>query len=106
MSSSKKLTCKVTCARCLPINLRPPPPQGFFFGGGGVSNNFAGSDSGMIQSVKLLHNIWSPTEPPLTHCILRQYTYSHREGGRGGRVEPERRREEERGNRGEYRSQS
>jgi hypothetical protein len=31
------------------------------------------------------------TPAPLAHCVrVYKYTYSHREGGEGGRVEPER----------------
>jgi hypothetical protein len=56
-----------------------------------------GSESGQVESVKLLHNMVSNrTIPPplLTHCICK---YSNSmlihtgKGGRGGRVELERR---------------
>ncbi len=39
-------------------------------------------------------SVWGPephTLPPYTLYTCIQYTYSHREGGRGGRVEPQRR---------------
>jgi hypothetical protein len=32
---------------------------------------------------------------PLIHCIRKKYIYSHREGGREGRVKPERKLEEQ-----------
>ncbi len=109
MSSSKKMTCKWTL-RQLFICLRPPPLLGFCLG---VLQQFCRfwiwSDT--HSSVKLLQNMLSnttniPPPPRYTHCnrIYFLYThictYSHR---KGGRVEPERRGE---GNRGEFRSQS
>ncbi len=54
--------------------------------------------SGQIQSVKLMQN-WSPTEPdirPPLHCIRTYSIHSHREGGGGGGVEPDRRGEGQR----------
>ncbi len=61
MSSSKKLTCKGRC-------LRPPSLLGFCLG---WSSTFVGSESGQIQSVKLLQNIVSNTtqHPPASHCL-------------------------------------
>ncbi len=71
------------------ICLRPPPLLGFWFG---WSSNFVGSESGQIQSVKLLQNMVSnrnrhpsqPSQPQTVYCTL-----THRWGGEG--VEPERR---------------
>jgi hypothetical protein len=65
-----------------------PPLLGSWLG---WSSNFLGSESGQIQSVKLLQNMVSnrTPPPPLTYWIL--YTYSHREGRSGGKDEPERR---------------
>jgi hypothetical protein len=53
MSPSKKLTCKGTLRRVF-ICLRPLPLLGFYLG---WSNNLVVSESGQIQSVKLLQNI-------------------------------------------------
>ncbi len=77
----KQLTCKGTL-RQLFICLRPPPLLGFCFG---WCSNFVGSESGQIQSVKLLQNMVSnrilyPPPPYTLHTDI-QYTYSHREGG-------------------------
>ncbi len=100
----KKLSYNGTLQQVF-ICLRPRLLSDFCLG---QSSNFVGSESGQIQSVKQNScRIWSPTEPhtfPTLNtvcCKYVQYTYSHRDGG--GRVEPERRGE---GNRGEYRSQS
>ncbi len=64
----KKLTCKGTL-RQLFICLRPPPLLGYCLG---WSINFVGSESGQIQSVKLLKNMVSNRTqhppPPTTHC--------------------------------------
>ncbi len=59
-------------------------------------STFVGSESGQIQSVKLLQNIVSkqglnaPHPLPATHRKYILYFW-HREGGRAGLVEPERR---------------
>jgi hypothetical protein len=76
--------------------LRPPSPPRFLFG---VVKQF--SESGQIQSVKLLQKKENmvfnrtpyspPPPPPNTLYTHIQHTYSHWEGGKGGRVEPERR---------------
>jgi hypothetical protein len=61
------MTCKGTLRQVL-IYLRPPPLLGFCLG---WSIKFVGSDSGQIQSVKLLQN--------MVHT-------PHREGGGGGEL--------------------
>jgi hypothetical protein len=61
MSSSKKIDLQ-----------RPPPLLGFCLG---RSSNFVGSESGQIQSVKLLQNMVFNRPWALTHCI-RTYIYS------------------------------
>ncbi len=83
MSSSKKLTCKGTLQQVF-ICLRIPPLQGFRLG---WSSNFVGSESGQIQTVKLLQNMVSNTTQhphPLqaTHCLC---VYFDTEKGGGGR---------------------
>jgi hypothetical protein len=66
----------------------------------GWSINFVGSESGQIQSVKLLQNMVSNRIPyPITHGIRMysiQYLFTQGRGG-GGRVEPERRGEGQQG---------
>ncbi len=68
------------------ICLRPPPLLGFYLG---WSSNFLGSESGQIQSVKLLQNMVSNTTqhppPPPRHtlsCIYCTLT----QGWGGGEV--------------------
>ncbi len=96
----KKLTCKGTLRQVF-ICLRPPPLLGFCLG---WSSNFAGSETGQIQTVKVLQNMVSNRTtclPPLHTVYVHTISYSHREGG-GGVVEPERRGE---GRQGRVRSQ-
>ncbi len=94
--SPKKFTCRETLRQvfiCLSLHL------GFCFRwGGGGSSTFVGSESGQIQSVKVLNScrIWSPTElniptpsQPLTAVCV--YCTVIRGRGRGGTVEPEKR---------------
>jgi hypothetical protein len=80
--------------RQLFICLRPSPLLGFCLG---WSSNFVGPESGQKQSVKLLQNKASnrtqhPPPPPShtlsVYCILY---FDIGKGGKGGRVEPERR---------------
>ncbi len=64
----KKLTCKGLCGICP----RPPPMLGFCLG---WSCNFVGSDSGQIQSIKLLQNMvynttLTPPPPPSVYNVL------------------------------------
>ncbi len=78
----KKLTCKWT-SRQVFICLMPPPLIGFCLGWCG---NFVGSESGQIQSVKLLQNMVSNrTQHPIPSQPHTVCTYSsvlwHREGG-------------------------
>ncbi len=83
MSSSKKFTCKGTLRQVF-ICLRPPPLLGFRLG---LSSNFVGSESGQIQSVKLLQNMVSNTTqqpPPVPNHTLSVCVLWHREG-EGGR---------------------
>ncbi len=64
----KKLKCKGTL-RLVFICLWPPPLLGFCLGWKG---NFVGSESGQIQSVKLLENMVSNTTqhpPPPSHTL-------------------------------------
>jgi hypothetical protein len=56
----------------------PSPPQ--FFVWGGLPSNFIGSETGQIQSVKLLQNMVSnrtqhppPNPLPATHCLYILY---------------------------------
>jgi hypothetical protein len=91
MSSSKKLTCKGTLRQVF-LCLTPPPLLGFCLG---WSSNFVGSESGQIQSVKLLYNMVSnrnrhPQPLPATHCLYILYCETGK-GGWEGRVEPARR---------------
>jgi hypothetical protein len=70
MSSSKKITCKGTL-RLVFICLSPPSLLGFCLG---WFKNFVGTESGQIQSVKLLQNMVSnrikdPPPPPSQHCL-------------------------------------
>jgi hypothetical protein len=62
MLSSKEImvTCKGTLQQMF-ICVRPPPLLGFSLG---LSNNFVGSESGQIQSVKLQQNMVSTPPPP------------------------------------------
>ncbi len=82
----KKMTCKGTLQKVF-ICLKPHSPSlGFWGFCMGWSSNSAGSESGQIQSVKLLaeYGLQQDSTPP---TLLW-----HREWGRGGgRVEPERR---------------
>ncbi len=57
----KKLTCKRTLLQVF-IFLRPPPLLGFYLR---WSSNFVDSESGKIQSIKLLQNTVSNTTPYL-----------------------------------------
>ncbi len=82
MSSSEKLTCKGTLGQVF-ICLRAPPLQGFCFG---RTSNFVVSESGQIQECKL------PAEYGLQLKPIPRGELNQREG--------------ERGNRGEYKSQS
>jgi hypothetical protein len=73
----KKLTCKGTFATGVYLSETPPLPRSCL----GWSNNFVGSESGQIQSVKLLQNMVSdraqhprtPSQPQYTvYCSLPQ----------------------------------
>ncbi len=93
MSSSKKLTFKGTLRQVF-ICLRPPPLLGLCLG---WSCNFAGSESGQIQSVNSCWR-WSPTglntpNPLPPHTVFIQYIVQYFDTGRGKGVgvEPERR---------------
>jgi hypothetical protein len=72
------------------ICLRPPPLLGFCLG---WSSNFVGSESGQIESVKLLLNILqhnsTPHPHPVTHCLYLLYfdTVKGGMGGGGGELE-------------------
>jgi hypothetical protein len=67
----KKLTCKGTLREVI-MCLRPPPLLGFCLG---WSSNFVGSESGQIQSVKLLQNMASSrTQHPPTK-LGRKYQH-------------------------------
>jgi hypothetical protein len=76
------------------ICLRPPPLLFFCLG---WSSNFVGSESGQIQSVKLLQDMVSkktqhpPPPKPQTAFIYCNF----KRGKGGGGVEPERRLEEQ-----------
>jgi hypothetical protein len=74
----KKFTCKGTL-RHVYFCLRPPPHLGFCLG---WSRNFVGSESGQVESVKLLKNIVS-NRMHTVYVLYIQYNYSHREGGEG-----------------------
>ncbi len=54
------------------IGLRPPPLLGYYLG---CYNNFVGSESGQIQSVKLLLNMVSnrTQHPPATNSKYKLY---------------------------------
>jgi hypothetical protein len=69
MSSSKKFTCKGTLRQVF-ICLRPPPLLGFC---SGWSSNLVASESGQMQSVKLLQNMVSKQDstppPPPSHTL-------------------------------------
>jgi hypothetical protein len=85
-------TCKGTLRQVF-ICLRPPPLLGFCLGW--WSSNFLDSESGQIQSVKLLQNMVSnrtqqpPPPLPGTHCLYILYFNTGKgEWGEGG--EPER----------------
>ncbi len=87
-SHLKQLTCKGTLRQGF-ICLRPPPLLGFCLG---WCSNFVGSESGQIQSVKLLQNmvrVSNRTPPPPLHTVYVYTVYLFTRGG--GRVEPERR---------------
>jgi hypothetical protein len=71
-----------------------PSPTRFFCLGS--SSNFAGSESGQIQSVQCLQNMVSnrtqPPHPlPATHCLYILNFDTGKGGGGEGGVEPERR---------------
>jgi hypothetical protein len=76
----KKFTCKGTLQQVF-ICLRPPPLLGFCMG---WSSKFVGSESGQIQSVKLLQNMVSNTTqhptPPPSHT-LSVYNFDTGKGG-------------------------
>ncbi len=85
-----KFTCKATLRQVF-IFLRPSPLLGFCQG---WSSDFVGSESGQIQSVKLLQNVVSnriqlPHPLPATQCLCVLYFDTGK--GVGGRVEPQRR---------------
>jgi hypothetical protein len=65
MLSSKKLTCKGTLRL---VCIWPPPLPRFRLD---VSGNFVGSESGQIQSVKLLQNMVSNTYTQHLHDQLK-----------------------------------
>ncbi len=94
MSSSKRLTCKGTVAGVYLCEAPWPSPPKFR-----GSSNFVGSETGQIKSVKLLQ-ICSPTglnnqhPPPFPSHTLSVYMFFDTGKG-GGRVEPERRLEEQ-----------
>ncbi len=86
MSSSKIIYLKRDFAAGVYLSEAPFPPR-FWFG--------VGSESGQIQTVKLLQNVVSSstnTLHPLSapHC-LKYTVLSLTQGRGGGRVEPERR---------------
>jgi hypothetical protein len=82
----KKVTCKGTLRQVF-ICLRPPPLLGCCLG---LSCNFAGSDSGQIECVKLLRNMVSnrtQQPPPTPSHTLSVYTVlRHREESGGGEL--------------------
>ncbi len=85
MSSSKKFPCKGTLTQVF-ICLRPPPLLDFCLG---WSSNFVGSESGQIESVKLLQNMVSNTTehcpaPTQPHTVCICCTLTRGRGGRGG----------------------
>ncbi len=84
----KNWPVKGLCGRCLSVWGSLPPR--FLFG---WFSNFVVTESGQIQSVKLLQNMVSNrtqhSPPPPSHT-LSVYTVLRHRGG-GGRVEPERR---------------
>ncbi len=76
----KKLTCKGTLRQVF-ICLRPPSHLGFFLG---WYSNFVGSESGQIQSGKLLQNMVSnrtQTTPPPRHTLSVYTVLCHRRVG-------------------------
>ncbi len=86
----KKLTCQGTL-RQVSICLRPSPLLGFCLG---WSSNFVGSESGQVQSAKLLKNMISnrnqrPHPLPATQCLFILYFYT----GKGGKGREFKRRE-------------
>jgi hypothetical protein len=82
MSSSEKFTCKGTLRQVL-ICLRPSTLLGFCCLG--WYSNFVGSETGQINSAKLLQNMVSnrtqhpPSPPSHTLCVYSVLLY--REGG-------------------------
>ncbi len=83
--------CKLTCKGTLrPVFICLRPPQLFCLG---WSSDFVGSESGQIQSVKLLQNMIYrrtsyPPPPSLTHCIVyKVHFFTQGRGGRGTRGE-------------------
>ncbi len=82
----KKLTCKWTFCRCL-ICLRPPPLLDFCLG---WCNKFVGSESGQIESVKLMQNMVSSRSqhppPPPSHTLSVYIVFDTGKGGGGGEL--------------------
>ncbi len=81
----KKFTCN-GALRLMFICLSPPPLQDLCLR---WSSNFVGSESGQIQSVKLLRNIFSnrtqhPHPLAVTHCLYLYILYFDTEKGGGG----------------------
>ncbi len=82
-SSSKNFTCKGTLRQVfLCLSATPFPFIGFCLG---WSSNFVGSESGQIQSVKLLENMVSNRTP---NPVPPYSILIHKGNGGGGRVEP------------------
>jgi hypothetical protein len=78
MSPSKKIDLKRDFPAGVYLSARPNPLLGFYLG---FSSNFVGSESGQIQSVKLLHNMVSdrtlygiPPPPPLHKAHVYFFT--------------------------------
>ncbi len=75
MSSSKKLTCKVTLRQMFICLLRPPPLLGFCLGWSRNFLNFAGSEYGQIEILKLLQNmVFNKTQHPHLGCPRNKQT--------------------------------
>jgi hypothetical protein len=83
MSSSKEFTCKGTLRQVF-IRLRPPPLLGFWLG---WSSIFVGSESGQIQSVKLLqNNVSDRTQHPHPLLVIHFLYILHFDTGKGVKV--------------------